>query len=108
VTLAVLLDAYTEEELGEGDVRTVLKLDPKIAPVKVAILPLSKKEQLIGKAQELYKKLFKKRISSSTSTSRVASVSVTPAARMKSALPSALRSTLAPSAKMRNREKRIP
>lgn len=60
VTLATLLDAYTEEELGEGDVRTVLKLDPRVAPVKVAILPLSKKEQLISKADELYKMITDK------------------------------------------------
>lgn len=54
VTLATLLDAYTEEDLGNGDVRTVLKLDPRIAPVKMAILPLSKKEALINKSNELY------------------------------------------------------
>ncbi|HVW67289.1 MAG TPA: glycine--tRNA ligase [Candidatus Peribacteraceae bacterium] len=52
--LTILLNAYDEEELEGGDVRTVLRLDPRIAPVKVAILPLSKKEQLISKAQEVY------------------------------------------------------
>ncbi|MBU1018722.1 MAG: glycine--tRNA ligase [Patescibacteria group bacterium] len=40
--LMVLLSAYTEEEV-EGDVRVVLKLQPEIAPVKVAVLPLSNK-----------------------------------------------------------------
>lgn len=40
--LAALCDAYDEEDLGE-DTRTVLRLHPAIAPIKVAILPLSKK-----------------------------------------------------------------
>lgn len=57
LTLMTLIDAYEEEDLGEGDVRTVLHLHPKIAPVQLAILPLSKKESLIEKAQELYNKL---------------------------------------------------
>ncbi len=54
IVLAILLDAYTEEELAADDIRTVLKLDPKIAPINIAILPLSKKEQLIEKANEIY------------------------------------------------------
>lgn len=54
ITLSVLLDAYAEEELEGGDVRTVLRLDPRIAPVNIAILPLSKKEPLISKAREIY------------------------------------------------------
>ena len=54
IVLAILLDAYTEEELAADDVRTVMKLDPKIAPVNIAILPLSKKVQLIEKANEIY------------------------------------------------------
>ena len=37
-----LCDAYDEEEIAEGDVRTVLHLHPALAPYKVAILPLSK------------------------------------------------------------------
>ncbi len=53
--LALLCDAYSEEEVGEGDTRVVLKLHPGIAPVKVAIMPLSK--QLSEKAKELYKDL---------------------------------------------------
>lgn len=56
VTLAVLLDAYSEEAVAE-DTRTVMKFHPSVAPVDVAILPLSKKEHLIGKAEELYKKI---------------------------------------------------
>lgn len=43
VTLALLCEAYDEEELEDGSVRTILHLHPAIAPVKVAVLPLSKK-----------------------------------------------------------------
>ena len=43
VTLAFLADAYDEEQVGEGDVRVVLHLHPALAPVKAAVLPLSKK-----------------------------------------------------------------
>ena len=43
VTLAFLCNAYEEEEIAEGDVRTVLHLHPALAPYKVAVLPLSKK-----------------------------------------------------------------
>ena len=43
VTLAFLCDAYDEEEVGDGDVRTVLRFHPALAPVKAAVLPLSKK-----------------------------------------------------------------
>ena len=43
VTLAFLCDAYHEEEVSEGDVRTVLKFHPALAPIKAAVLPLSKK-----------------------------------------------------------------
>ena len=52
--LTFLIEAYTEEELENGDVRTVMKLDPRLSPVDVAILPLSKKEPLIAKAQEIH------------------------------------------------------
>ena len=52
VTLAFLCDAYDEEEIAEGDVRTVLRLHPALAPVKMAVLPLSKK--LGDKAQEIF------------------------------------------------------
>ncbi len=58
VTLAFLVDAYDEEELEGGDVRTVLRLHPALAPIKVAILPLSKK--LADGAGELYTTLSKK------------------------------------------------
>jgi glycyl-tRNA synthetase len=54
--LAFLADAYTEEEV-EGAVRTVLKLHPALAPVKVAVLPLSKNERLTPMAREVNDKL---------------------------------------------------
>jgi glycyl-tRNA synthetase len=45
-TFAFLIDAYTEEEV-RGETRAVLKLDPRLAPIKVAVLPLSKKPELV-------------------------------------------------------------
>ena len=57
VALAFLVDAYDEEEIAEGDVRVVLHLHPALAPIKAAILPLSKK--LSDKALELYDDLAK-------------------------------------------------
>ena len=58
VALAFLCNAYDEEEIAEGDTRTVLHLHPALAPYKVAILPLSKK--LSEKAEEVYENLSKK------------------------------------------------
>ena len=58
VTLAFLCNAYDEEEIAEGDTRTVLHLHPALAPYKVAVLPLSKK--LSEKAEEVYANLSKK------------------------------------------------
>ena len=56
-TLAFLLDAYSEDEApntkGGVDKRTVLRLDPRLAPVKVAVLPLSKNADLSPIAREL-------------------------------------------------------
>ncbi|MDR0324672.1 MAG: glycine--tRNA ligase [Oscillospiraceae bacterium] len=43
VLLAFLIDAYDEEILADGDMRTILRLHPALAPVKCAVLPLSKK-----------------------------------------------------------------
>ncbi len=60
VTLAVLLDAYNEEVLENGETRIVMKFKPGIAPVDVAILPLSKKEHLTAKAKEVYQLLLDK------------------------------------------------
>jgi len=58
VVLAFLCDAYDEEEIAEGDVRTVLHLHPALAPVKIAVLPLSKK--LGEHAEKIYHELLKK------------------------------------------------
>lgn len=66
MALAFLDNAYTEEVIGEPneqgirDTRVVLKLDKRLAPVKVAILPLSKKEELANPAKEIWKTLSKK------------------------------------------------
>ncbi len=57
VALAFLCDAYDEEEVGENDVRTVLRLHPALAPFKAAVFPLSKK--LSEKAQEVQTLLSK-------------------------------------------------
>jgi glycyl-tRNA synthetase len=62
IFLAVLTAAYAEEQVvdekGNAEMRTVLRLSPRIAPVKVAILPLLKnKEALVARAQALHKKL---------------------------------------------------
>ena len=51
--LMVLSDAYEEETIAEGDVRTVLHFHPAIAPVKVAVLPLVKKDGLAEFAKNL-------------------------------------------------------
>ena len=51
--LMVLTDAYEEEVLGEGDVRTVLHFHPNLAPVKVAVMPVVKKDGLLEIAQKL-------------------------------------------------------
>ena len=58
VALALLCDAYDEETIAEGDTRVVLHLSPVLAPVKAAVLPLSKK--LGDKAGEVYGELIKK------------------------------------------------
>jgi glycyl-tRNA synthetase len=56
--MAFLMAAYDEEEVaregqGQGEVRTVLRLHPRIAPYKVAVLPLSKKAELQAPATEV-------------------------------------------------------
>ncbi len=56
--LAFLCGAYDEEEIAEGDVRTVLHFHPALAPVKIGILPLSKK--LNEGAEAIYQTLSKK------------------------------------------------
>lgn len=57
MALAFLCDAYTEEKIDEKDTRIVLKLHPFLAPIKIAVLPLSKK--LSEEATELYMDLSK-------------------------------------------------
>jgi glycyl-tRNA synthetase len=54
--LAVLCDAYAEEEV-KGEQRTVLRLHPRLAPIKAGVFPLVKKEGLAEIAQDLEKKL---------------------------------------------------
>ena len=54
--LALLCDAYDTDELG-GEQRTVLRLHPSIAPVKVAVLPLLRKDGHPEKAREVYEAL---------------------------------------------------
>jgi glycyl-tRNA synthetase len=54
-TLAFLVDAYDEEEVeGEREARTVLKLHPRLAPVKVAVLPLVRKDGQPEVAREIH------------------------------------------------------
>jgi glycyl-tRNA synthetase len=58
--LAVLSNAYTEDELG-GEKRVYLKLAPKVAPIKVAVFPLLKnKPSLVEKAKEVHRMLREK------------------------------------------------
>src|SRR3954447_5924640 len=55
-TLAFLVDAYEVEDV-EGRQRTVLRLHPKLAPVKVAVLPLVSKEGMPEKAREIFQSI---------------------------------------------------
>ena len=59
--MAFMVDAYTEDEApnakGGVDKRTVLKLDPRLSPVKVAVLPLSRNSDLSPKARDLAARL---------------------------------------------------
>jgi glycyl-tRNA synthetase len=55
--LMTLVDAYAEEDLGEGKTRTVLRLKPSVAPVKVAVFPLQKDEKLREFAKSVYQGL---------------------------------------------------
>jgi len=59
--LVTLLDAYTEEKVeGKDETRTVLKLSPKISPIKIAILPLSKDQKLSELSKKIQKDLSSK------------------------------------------------
>lgn len=55
-TLAVLCEAYHEEQV-EGEMRTVMKLHPRLAPIKAAILPLVNREGMPDIAHKLYREL---------------------------------------------------
>ena len=61
--MAFLIEAYAEDEApntkGGVDKRTVLRLDPRLAPVKAAVLPLSRKEELTPLAKEIAASLRK-------------------------------------------------
>ena len=57
--LALLCDAYTEEKV-RGETRAVLKLNKKLSPVQVAVLPLSKKEALMNMGHKIQESLGKK------------------------------------------------
>lgn len=56
-TLAFLVDSYAEETDEKGEVRTVLRLHPALAPIKVAVLPLSRKPELLGPARAIQRAL---------------------------------------------------
>ncbi len=61
--LAFLVDAYSKEEVGEGEKveeRIVMKFHPRLAPIKAAVLPLVKKEPLLAIANDLVGELRKK------------------------------------------------
>jgi glycyl-tRNA synthetase len=51
--LTILIDSYVEEEV-KGEKRTVLRLKPHLAPIKVAVLPLSRNEKLVPTAQHVH------------------------------------------------------
>jgi glycyl-tRNA synthetase len=54
--LAFLCDAY-DEDIADGEPRSILRFHPRIAPIKAAVLPLSKKEPLAGLAREIFNDL---------------------------------------------------
>ena len=62
LTLMTMLEAYHEEEAptadGKKETRVVMKFHPRVAPFKVAVLPLSKKEELSDKAREVHEMLL--------------------------------------------------
>lgn len=60
LVLMTLLNAYQEEQLENGETRTVLKFHPRLAPYKIAVLPLSKKEELQAIARPLQERLTKR------------------------------------------------
>jgi glycyl-tRNA synthetase len=57
MVLAMMASSYNNEKLDDGNERVVMKLHPALAPVKVAVLPLMKKDGLAEKALEIFNKL---------------------------------------------------
>ena len=56
--LAVLMDAYSEKTNDKGEMRVILKLSPRLAPIKAAILPLAKnKPEIVGMAKAIKRSL---------------------------------------------------
>ena len=80
--LQVMSAAYTEEQLDGGDSRVVLRLPAALAPVKVAVLPLVKKDGMPEVAQR-DRRTTSNTITTSFTTRRIPSASAT-AARMPS------------------------
>ena len=81
-TLAFLVDAYDEDEI-EGETRTVLRLHPQLAPVKVAVLPLVRKDGQPELAREIYHVAARR--GCRPSTTRAARSAAAIAARTRSA-----------------------
>ena len=60
-TLAFLCEAYPEDEVRrKGEARTVIKLHPRLAPIKAAVFPLVKKDGMPEMAHEIYRTLKKR------------------------------------------------
>src|SRR4028118_1850946 len=71
-TLVFMIDAYHEEEVKPGDTRVVLKLHHKLAPIKVAVLPLLKKrDDIVGVCQQLTRDLKKKTVAAYDDTASI-------------------------------------
>jgi glycyl-tRNA synthetase len=56
MVLAILVDSYEDEEV-RGEKRVVLKINPALAPIKVAVLPLSRNEKLVPLSQEIFNQI---------------------------------------------------
>jgi len=54
--LAFICDAY-DEDIADGEERVILRFHPRVAPIKAAVLPLSKKEPLAGLARQVFNSL---------------------------------------------------
>ena len=81
--MAFLLAAYDEDEVG-GERRTVLHLDPRLAPYQVAVLPLSKKDELRPLSREVLGLLQPRACATTTPPSRSAAAT---GARTRSGTP---------------------